>query len=54
MSGPLCELPGTPYLPWVILCYLSPRPTNLFLCLIPTLTGDTLRAGVSQPWVFNI
>lgn len=27
---------------------------NLFLCLIPTLTGDTLRAGVSQLWVFNI
>lgn len=37
MSGPLCELPGTPYLIWVIL-----HCPHLFLCLIPTSTGDIL------------
>lgn len=49
MSGPLCELPGTPYLIWVIL-----HCPHLFLCLIPTTTGDILRARVLQPWVSSI
>lgn len=44
MSSSLYELAGTPYLPWVIL-----HCPHLFLCLIPTSTGDTLRAGMSQP-----
>lgn len=48
MSGPLYELSGNPCLPWVILHY------PIYFCLIPTLTGDTLRAGVSQAWVFSI
>lgn len=46
MSSSLYELPGTPYLPWVIL-----HCPHLFLCLIPTSTGDTLKTGMSQPWV---
>lgn len=40
-SGLLCELPGTPYLLWIIL-----HCPHLFLCLIPTLTGDILRASM--------
>lgn len=37
MSSSLYELPGTPYLPWVIL-----HCPHLFLCLIPTSTGSAL------------
>lgn len=48
-SGLLCEF-KEPLINHKSFC----TTLHLLLCLIPTLTEDTLRAGVSQPWMLSI